>query len=155
MRRAVEVLRGVSVRRWAIAVRLLQGDALGSVWGSHGAPPDPTTDALRILRQLERWATEERETEWEWRPRQWWDPPRRSNARPLPKSDAQADAERDGMQPVDGAATMTGEIEADRSDGTPDRSPASDAVIRSSSRPARSGARTAAGHPFPLEATNG
>jgi len=152
--RALEILRGQSVRRWAIAVRLLRGDALASVWGSHGAPPDPARDALAILGRVERWAVEERETEWEWRPRQWWDPPRKANARPLSKSDAQAIAEAAGadtpLQGVDGAATLPPEIEPPVVPPAPIRSPAPDAE-RSSSHPARSGARSQVGYRISLE----
>jgi len=141
VRRALEHIRGISVRRWAIAVRLLQGDPLMSVWGSHGAPPDPTGEAIRLLRQVERWAAEERETEWEVRPRQWWDAPRK----PSEKSDAQANAET----AVDSDAQNGPELEAAVA---PDRAPASGAV-RSSSRPARSGARSLSASPRPLDRT--
>jgi hypothetical protein len=106
VRRALERMRGASVRRWAIAIRLLRGDGVATVWGAHGAPPDPLGDAIRILRQLERWSTEERETDWDFRPRQWWDKPREPNAGSVPKSEAQAIAEAGGLQSLDGAATM-------------------------------------------------
>jgi hypothetical protein len=92
VRRALERLRGASPRRWAIAVAVLRGDALASVWGSHGAPPDPAAEALRILGQLERWADEERWAEWERRPRQWWDR-RQPNGRSFSLSESQAIAE--------------------------------------------------------------
>jgi hypothetical protein len=117
VRRALEHLRGVSPRRWAIAIGLLRGDPLASVWGSHGAPPDPMGEALRLIRQLERWADEERLTAWEHRPRQWWDEPRQPNARSIRKSEAQSTAEHEArderqVQPVDDAATLPRETEA-------------------------------------------
>jgi hypothetical protein len=105
MRRALERLRGSSVRRWSIAIRLLNGEPLMHVWGSHGAPPDPQREAVSILGSVERFAREEREIEWERRPRQWWDKPRQPNARSGSKSEAQANAEHEVnvKEPVDGA----------------------------------------------------
>jgi hypothetical protein len=140
--RALEHLRGSSVRRWSIAIRLIRGDALASVWGGHGAPPDPLGEATRLLAQVERWAQEERVSEWERRPRQWWDRPR-ANARAVPKSEAQAIAEHEpiggmALHPVDATATMPGEIGAHRPGGsadlrgpTPSESAASDMRPRS------------------------
>lgn len=106
-RAALERLRGVSPRRWAIAVALLGGRALAAApWGSHGVPPDPAGEAFRILRQLEAWADQERSGEWERRPRQWWDPPRQPRR---PKSESQAIAEHpceNGLQRHSGTATL-------------------------------------------------
>lgn len=111
MLRALERLRGASPRRWAIAIRLIRGDPLPSVWSAHGAPPDPVGEALRVCGQLERWAQEERETDWEWRPRQWWDKPRKPKARSGEKSEAQVTAEHEprtdrGLHPGAEAATL-------------------------------------------------
>jgi hypothetical protein len=111
VRRALERLRGSSVRAWMIAIRLLRGDPLATVWGSHGTPPDPMRDATRLLAQLENWAKEERQAEWERRPRQWWDRRRDANARSVQKSESQATAERaTSVQDLDsspkGAATL-------------------------------------------------
>jgi len=117
VRRALERVRGASVRRWAIAIRLLRGDPLMSVWGSHGVPPDPTLEAIRLLKQLDRWAEEERVTEWEVRPRQWWDAPRK----PRERSEAQIAAEA----AVDNTAHHGPELDAA---AAPHRVPASDAV---------------------------
>lgn len=110
VRRALEVLRGSSPRRFAIAVQLLRGEPVHTVWGSHGAPPDPTGEALRLLRQVERWADEERQIEWERRPRQWWEPPRKTR----PKSQAQiaAEAARETVDTATSSATLASEIEA-------------------------------------------
>jgi hypothetical protein len=114
MRRALERQRGANPADWLVAIRLLHGDELGGVWGTRGVPPGPEQAAHRILVRLEHWATEERETEWERRPRQWWDPPRkprRSNDRPESKSESQSVAEHEGsvnmaLHSPSGAATL-------------------------------------------------
>jgi hypothetical protein len=111
-RAALERLRGASPRRWLIAIRILRGDALMDVWGAHGVPPNPAGEAYRLMRQIETWAEQERVGEWEHRPRQWWDPPRKpkaANARPVSKSDAQLNAE---LTLVEGTATVAAETEA-------------------------------------------
>jgi hypothetical protein len=115
-RAALERIRGTSPRRWVIAVRLLGGQHPSAVWGAQGVPPDPFGEAIRILRQLEAWADEERIGTWERRPRQWWDQ-RRSNGGSVRKSQAQLDAEHgaNGSGAVDMAAsvaTITAETEA-------------------------------------------
>jgi hypothetical protein len=107
VRRALEHLRGVNPARWAIAVRLLRGDHVATVWGANGAPPDPVGEAIRLLRQLDRWAIEERETAWERRPRQWWDAPRKPKDRSVRNSESQANAEHE--RSVDVALTPSEE----------------------------------------------
>lgn len=95
MLRALERQRGADPRAWQVAIRLIQGVAPFRAWGATGVPPGPELAALRILSRIERWAAEERETDWEWRPRQWWDKPRKPKARSIDKSDAQLVAEHD------------------------------------------------------------
>lgn len=150
VRRALERLRGASQQRWAIAIRILRGERAERVWGAHGAPPDPVLEATRILATIDRWATEERETEWERRPRQWWDRARRSNARPMMKSESQSVADAPGLHRLDGAATVapTGRV------SPLPRSTASDAATleQPSGKP---GARGPSGIAFPARSPEG
>lgn len=153
-RAALERLRGVSPRRWATAIALLQGQHPSAVWGALGVPPDPAGAAFRLLRQLERWAADERSAGWERRPRQWWDPPRKpreSNARPVSKSEAQVNAEHEPidettLQGRDGAATLAGETEAAQSPR-----PVSGPDPRSEPPTGLLGARTPLSIPIPTE----
>jgi hypothetical protein len=150
-RAALERLRGVSPRRWAVAVGLLRGDHVTAVWGAMGVPPNPIAEAFRIVRQLEAWAAEERTGEWERRPRQWWDPPKKaraSNDRPVSISESQAIAEHvpdvtDGLHVATGAATLAAETEAlDEPRSVSGPGPRSEP-------PTDEGARTLPGTPIP------
>ena len=111
VRRALEQLRGQSPARWATAIALLRGTHVSNAWGANGAPPNPIGEAMRLLQLVDRRAQEERVTEWERRPRQWWDPPKKPNARALPKSDAQVNAEHESnggtvLTTTDAVATL-------------------------------------------------
>jgi hypothetical protein len=155
-RAALERLRGASPRRWAVAIGLLRGDPLSAVWGAMGIPPAPAGEAFRILRQLERWAEEERISEWERRPRQWWDPPRKrrdANIRPESVSEAQAIAEHgssaiSGLHAESVAATLVDETEA-----AAGPRPVSGPGPRPEQPTGGTGARTLSGMPFPLDPT--
>lgn len=157
---ALQHLRGASTRRWAIAVRLLRGDHLATVWGATGAPADPHREALGIIRTLDRWADDERRAEYEHRPHQWWDPPRRP--RETEKSDAQQTAEANGgsdaaAKRVDSARpgdTILGEAEANPPSGESAGPAHRLGRGRQVEQPSgMSGARAAAGHPVSCEAS--
>lgn len=86
VRRALERQRGANPELWQAAVALLRGVAPATVF----AVPDPKGGAERLLRRIVRWAVEESEREWERRPRQWWDAPRRGRANSEPQNVAEA-----------------------------------------------------------------
>lgn len=108
VRRALERQRAADPAAFAVAIRLLEGVHPSRAWAAGGVPPGPEQAALRILARIESWATEERDTEWERRPRQWWDKPK---VRSQSKSEAQMVAEHDpnvtgALRPDGEAATL-------------------------------------------------
>lgn len=109
---ALQHLRGAARPRYQLVARLVRHVPLRLAFGAAGLPADPERAALGVVRTVERWAQEEREAEYERRPRQWFDRPREpraSNTRPTGISESQAIAESTGLTDGNPAATVSRE----------------------------------------------
>jgi hypothetical protein len=68
-RRAMDLLRGESLRRFLVIDRLLDGYSLDRAWFGLGVPADPVRSALGIVEQVNQMAETEARSEYEARPR--------------------------------------------------------------------------------------
>jgi hypothetical protein len=73
--RAMERLRGESLRRFMVLTQLLRGEDLDEAWEPFGIPEDIIAATLSILDHVDRMADAEAEYEYERRPRRWRDTP--------------------------------------------------------------------------------
>lgn len=71
MRRALEQLRGESIRRFLVLDRLLDGVETSAAWDGLGVPDELVAASVSICVQVERWAADEAGAEYERRPRRW------------------------------------------------------------------------------------